>query len=160
MASQEQLRATGYVGTVTGGRIMIATIFDAIPDTRHERGFAGEFWARKMLERAGYTVERQTMRKSGDLLATDTTKDQSWKIEVKTAKRRPDGKFAFQLRVGNKTDCKHADYVLLVAVCGNGVVITYLIPVRVIGPRKTITLPKNLNLSKWSDYRVKGAARL
>lgn len=137
---------------------MIATIFDAIPPgDRHERGFAGEFFARKMLEHAGYGVERQQKKKRGDLRAFDDTRE--WKIEVKTAKRRPDGKFAFHL-IQKGTDFRHSDYVLLVAVCGNGVIVTYLIPTRVLGARKTITLPKNLNVSKWADYRVKGAARL
>lgn len=139
---------------------MLATIFDAIAqDDRHERGFAGEFFARKLLERAGYAVERQRKRKAGDLKAEDVD-GHSWKIEVKTAKRRPDGKFAFQLANQGKTDVNHADYLVLVAVCGNGVVVTYLIPTAVLANRKTITLPKNLNTSKWSHFRVKAQVRL
>jgi hypothetical protein len=139
---------------------MIAAIFDGIPaNKRTERGFAGEYYARHMFAQAGYTVERQKRRKSGDLLVTDEA-NREVKIEVKTAKKRPDGKFAFQLRVGCKTDCKYSDYVCLVAVHGDGVVSVFLIPVRVLGSRNTITLPNNLNLSKWSDYRVKGAVRL
>lgn len=137
---------------------MIATIFDAIPQgDRHERGSAGEFFARKMLERAGYAVERPKKCKQGDLRVVDNNTGEFWNIEVKTARRRPDGKFAFQLvGTGNaRTNCKHADYLMLVAVCGNGIVVTYLIPTRILARRKTITLPKNLNRSKWADYRVK-----
>lgn len=138
---------------------MIATIFDAIAQSnRRERGFAGEYFARQMFLKAGFTVERPTQRKSGDLIiSTDLG---SWKVEVKTAARRPDGKFTFQLIVANKTNCHHADYIFLVAVVGSGVIVTYLIPVEGLGNRKTITLPKNMNNSKWADFRVKGTVKL
>lgn len=140
---------------------MIATIFDAIDaGDRSERGFAGEFFARKLFEKAGYGVERPKQRKCGDLIVHADRGD--IKVEVKTARRRADGKFTFQLvGTGNaRTNCHHADFVFLVAVCGNGIVVTYLIPTRVLGSRKTITLPTNLNKSKWSHFRTKGTVKL
>lgn len=136
---------------------MNTTIFDSIAQNdRNERGFAGEYFARQLLRKSGYIAERIAVKKSGDVRAVHPGTGEMWNVEVKTARRRNDGKFCYQL-LTDKQDYRHSDYVLLLAVCGNGIVVTFLIPVDVLERRgaKTITLPPNLNTSAWSHYRVK-----
>lgn len=142
----------------------IATIFDGIPaGNRSERGFAGEYFARHTLQRAGYVVTIPTEKKRGDLRVTDIFTGEVWKVEVKTARRRPDGRWSFQLKVkcgkGNRTDYRHSDYVMLLAVIGGGKVASYLIPVSKLGNRNTVTI-SNLNSGMWTDYRIKERVKL
>lgn len=139
---------------------MIETFFEAIVKSdRRGRGAAGETFAEDLFKKAGYEV-RKSRKHEGDLKAIDTDTGELWNIEVKTAWKRPDGKFTFQLIVDGHTDYRHADYVLLLAVSSNGVVAPYLIKTENLQDRKTITLPANMNNSKWSHFRVKRTVRL
>lgn len=140
---------------------MMTTIFEAIVKSdRNGRGAAGETFAAELLKAAGYDVVRRGKTRQGDLRAADKTTGEFWNIEVKTAAKRPDGKFTFQLVVDGQTNYRHADYVLLLAVSSNGVVAPYLIKTELLSDRKTITLPANANNSKWADFRVKRTVRL
>ena len=138
----------------------IATIFDGIaPGNRSERGFAGEYFARHLFNRYGFIADVQTEKKRGDLRVCDPVTGECWKVEVKTARRRPDGRWAFQLFKRGKTDYRHSDYVMLLAVIGGGKVASFLIPVSSLGTRNTITI-SNLNTGKWADFRIKERMRL
>lgn len=142
---------------------MITNFFEAIVKSdRNGMGVAGETYASHLLKKAGYDVRKNDNKFCGDLRAADLKTGQCWNIEVKTAKKRPDGKFCFQLIVDGQTDYRYSDYVLLLAVNTNGIVISYIIPVPVLKRRgaKTITLPANLNNCKWAYYRVKSKVRL
>jgi hypothetical protein len=142
---------------------MMTTIFDAIVRSdRNGTGAAGETFAKDLLERSGYDAQKRTERYCGDLRAVEPATGEFWNIEVKTAKRRPDGRHTFQLMTDSGTDYRYSDYVLLLAICGSGVVVPFLIPVNYLKRRgaKTITLPKNLNASKWSHFRIKGKVKL
>lgn len=140
----------------------IGTIFDGIePGNRSERGFAGEYFARHTIQNSGYVVTIQREKKRGDLQVADIFTGECWKVEVKTARRRKDGKWTFQVKgTGNaRTDYRHSDYVMLLAVIGGGKVASYLIPVSKLGTRNTITI-SNLNAGKWTDYRVKEQVKI
>lgn len=140
---------------------MIATIFDAIVKSDgHGRGAAGETFAAELLKSAGYEVQKPDARKRGDLRAIDAATGEFWKVEVKTAKRRDDHKFCFQL-LNRTQDYRHSDYVLLLAVMPGGKVASFLIPVDVLKRRgiKSITV-SNLNSGYWSHFRVKGTVTL
>lgn len=140
---------------------MIATIFDAIVKSDgHGRGAAGETFAAELLKAAGYEVRKPDARKRGDLQAIDAATGEFWKVEVKTAKRRDDNKFCFQL-LNRTQDYRHSDYVLLIAVMPGGKVASFLIPVEVLKRRgaKSITVT-NLNSGYWSHFRVKGTVTL
>lgn len=140
----------------------IATIFDGIaPGARSERGFAGEYFARHFFNRYGFIAEKQSERKRGDLRVIEPVTGQVWKVEVKTAHRRPDGKWCFQIiGTGNaSTDYRHADYLFLLALLSGGKIATYLIPTKHLKNRKTITI-SNVNKGMWTDYRVKGRVTL
>jgi hypothetical protein len=142
---------------------MMTTIFEAIVKSDGRgRGAAGETFAAELLKSSGYDVVKRDEPKCGDLRAADINTGEFWNIEVKTAKRRPDGRFCFHLYENGKTDYRYSDYVLLIAVLSAGKVASFLIPVKVLKRRgaKTITLPKNLNSSRWSHYRVKRTVNL
>lgn len=142
---------------------MIATIFDAIVRSdRHGRGAAGETFASDMFKDAGYKVKRHKhMSRLGDLRVIHPDTGEFWDVEVKTARRREDGRWCFQL-ITDTQDYRHANYVLLLAVSSNGIVSPFLIPTDYLKRRgaKTITLPKNPNASVWSHFRVKWTVRL
>lgn len=142
---------------------MITTFFEAIVKSdRNGTGAAGETFAQDLLKKAGYEVNKNAERKRGDLRAVEPETGEFWNVEVKTAKRRPDGKYCFQLIVEGQTDYRYSDYVILLAVNTNGIVIPFLIPVPFLKRRgaKTITLPANFNSSKWSHFRIKSKVRL
>lgn len=140
---------------------MIATIFEAIVKSdRNGRGAAGETFAADLLKKAGYDVQKPNARKTGDLRAVDIRTGEFWRVEVKTALKRPDGKFCFHL-VQRGTDYRYSDYVVLIAVMPGGKVASFLIPVDVLKKRgaKTITI-SNLNSGYWSHFRVKRTVQL
>lgn len=137
------------------------TIFDAIVKADgHGRGAAGEAFARHLLHESGYAAHKTVCRKCGDVRAINTQTGEFWNIEVKTSKKRPDGKFTFHL-IQKGTDYRYSDYVLLVAVLTAGKVATFLIPVDLLARRgvKSITV-SNLNSGYWSHFRVKGTVKL
>jgi len=141
---------------------MITTIFDAmIQSDRRGRGAAGETLAQDLLCRAGYEVRKYPPKsKRGDLQVIEINTGEVWAVEVKTAKRRSDGKWCFQL-LNKSQDYRHADYVLLVAVLSGGKTAEYLIPVSALERHglKCLTI-SNVNSGKWTDYRVKGLVSL
>lgn len=123
-------------------------------------GTYGEIIAASLFEKSGYqvaTTGRGTKR--GDLRVFEATTGVFWDIEVKTARRSPKGKYQFCLRRdGGMTDCRHADYVMLLAALKSGRCIPFLIPVWILENRKLISLYGNPEqyTGKWCGFRVSG----
>ena len=83
---------------------------------RRTLGRLGEFTVWNALERAGYHVRRARMFQ-GDLHAISPD-GEIFHVEVKTARRGGDGKWRACLQKRGCCDHKHADLVVLLAVCG------------------------------------------
>lgn len=127
-------------------------------------GMAGELTARKMLEKAGYQVTRAPQL-HGDLRAIDPTTGETWDVEVKTARRSKDRKWRFTLVLqgkGGRTDHRHADVVLLLAVLKSGRCIPFLIPVsELLNQRQAVICSHPESYAgKLAQYRQTGSLRL
>jgi hypothetical protein len=83
---------------------------------RRTLGKLGEFTVWRALEAAGYQVKRARMFQ-GDLRAISPD-GEIFHVEVKTARRGGDGKWRACLYKRGHADHKHADVVVLLAVCG------------------------------------------
>lgn len=125
-------------------------------------GALGEAVAGRLLERAGYevtTIARQPRR--GDLLAISRETGERWQVEVKTARRDKRGLYQWNLVKNDKhghTDCKDADWLILLAVEASGRAVVFLIPVSAVGELKTIKLKGSPRAyaGRWARYRCNG----
>lgn len=107
-------------------------------------GVAGEIMARLLLERSGYEVV--TLRpgsRRGDLLAINRRTGETFRVEVKTARRDKSRRWKFNLVKQDqygRTDCKHADVVLLLAVLASGRAVPFVVPVEAFADLKTFQI--------------------
>lgn len=120
-------------------------------------GLLGEKVGAAIFEEAGFWAAKfKQGTKCGDLKVARKDNGEEFKIEVKTARKDKEGIYQFCLvRDGNMTDCKHADYVLLLASMDSGAVVPFLIPVTAIGNQKKFTISSNPleYRGNWSKYR-------
>lgn len=128
-------------------------------------GALGEFYAKRLLEGAGYVVfTGEKGQHAGDLVACDGMR--SLLIEVKTSRLGADGRWRFTLQKNDSfgvTDFRQSDYVLLLLVMRSGRCDPYLIPVSRIAPaRKHICISSHPDKyrGKWSEFRVRGRLSL
>lgn len=127
-------------------------------------GYVGEAYAQHRLELAGYRVTPTLPNsKQGDLKVTNPETGEIVLVEIKTARRGVKGwQFCLSRPKGNyyKTDCTHADIVLLQLVGDSGLVVTYAIPSALLAGIKNTSF-RRINPTKrnrWvgylSDYRI------
>lgn len=120
-------------------------------------GKIGETIASALFEEAGFWAAKfKQGTKCGDLKVARRDTGEEFKVEVKTARIDKEGKYQFCLkRDGNMTDCKNADYVLLLAAMNSVLVVPFLIPVTAIGNQKKFTISTNpLEFrGNWAKYR-------
>lgn len=123
-------------------------------------GMAGELYAAVALEKQGFEVSfTHPGEQRGDLRVVDPKTGVVWHIEVKTARRGKRG-WQFILRKDDKagkTDCRHADFVILLAVMKSGRNVPFIIPVHEIGEQQKITITSHPDVyeGKWAAYRRK-----
>lgn len=123
------------------------------PD-RNEMGELGERYAFILFERNGY-IPLPKRRKQGDLAVIDPATGQTFNVEVKASRRRPDGKWVFLLK-NRYVDCRRADYLLLLATLKSGFPVCFLIPTSAIDNRSTIVITSDPRkyAGRWSEYRT------
>jgi len=122
---------------------------------RRTLGKLGEFTVWAALERSGYQVRRARMYQ-GDLHAI-SPEGEIFMVEVKTARRGGDGKWRACLYKRGCTDHKHADIVVLLAVCGVQAV-PFVIPAASLPGRQcVITSDPQRYAGKLSVYRQEAA---
>ena len=127
-------------------------------------GAEGERFARQQFEAMGYVVRPPLEKKTGDLAVIDKSTGEVIKVEVKTSRNGSDGRWQFcvtRRAVGrNKTDCQHADVVLLQAVnAKTGLVTAYIVPAKEMNGQAILRISSaGSALSKWarfmSDYQI------
>ena len=123
---------------------------------RRAVGSAGEVMALMLLERSGYeVVTLPPSARRGDLLAISKATGESWRVEVKTARRNADGRWKFNLVKDGHTDCKCSDVVLLLAILKTGRAVPFVISVTHIGKLRSIQFRSHpLDYSgRWAKYR-------
>ncbi len=125
----------------------------------HSVGLYGEQIAAQLLEEAGYQVSfTQAAERRGDLHVIDPDTGEIIRVEVKTARRNGNGRWAFCLRrksrsgVGVRTDVAYSDVVILLAVLKSGRVVPFVIPSDELGTITTIKIPTHPQ-----DYKGKYA---
>ncbi|MCU0481684.1 MAG: hypothetical protein MUE54_10810 [Anaerolineae bacterium] len=117
-------------------------------------GKAGEAYAEKQFMDMGYKVTYPTEYKQGDLRVVDVTTGEIVRVEVKTARRGQNGRWQVCFRKGKKTDCHHADLVVMQLVLDSGQVIPYFIPSSDIGMLQGTSFSNATSPSgKWAGYR-------
>lgn len=131
------------------------------PVRRHTLGSLGEITVHKALEAAGYQV-RAGRRSEGDLHVTDRPTGQVLRVEVKTALRSSDRKWRFTLWVAGRTDYRHSDVVILLAVLEDFRYIPYAIPVADLGQRSQLCITSHpASYAGWlAPYRLNPGANL
>lgn len=127
-------------------------------------GAVGERFAQEQFEKAGYVVSIPTEKKAGDLRVMNPITGEVMRVEVKTGRDGVDGRWQFCItrRIGkrNKTDCHHADVVVVQAVSSvTGLVVTYVIPTGELDGQAIMRLSQAGSArSKWarflSDYQI------
>lgn len=122
--------------------------------SRSEMGQLGERYAVILFERNGY-IPLPKRYKHGDLGVIDPATGQTFNVEVKASRRRPDGKWVFLLK-NQRVDYRHADYVLLLATLKSGFPVCFLIPTSEIDCRSTIVITSDPRkyAGRWSKYRT------
>lgn len=131
--------------------------------SRRGIGALGEKTAAHLLKQSGYVVSFcQVGQKRGDLRAVSTATGQVHQVEVKTARRGKDGKWRFTLYLAGKTDHRHADVLMLLAVLESGNIITFVVPVAQITDKHhaVITSHPATYAGKLAAYRQQGAIAL
>lgn len=121
-------------------------------------GAEGERFAMEQFTRAGYVVSIPAEKKMGDLRVMNPHTGEVLRVEVKTGREGCHGwQFCITRRAGkrNKTDCHHADVVVIQAVSGvTGLVVTYVIPADEVSGQAKIRLTRvDSTRSKWNKYR-------
>lgn len=106
---------------------------------RSTLGRMGEITVEKALKAAGYQV-RQGRRHEGDLHVIDRGTGQVLFVEVKTAMRSVDRKWRFTLFVRGKTDYRHSDVVVLLAVLDDFTYVPFAIPVPDLSDRSQLCI--------------------
>jgi len=110
----------------------------ANPNTR-ALGTLGEYAAMCLLRNAGYTVSNtRPGQHRGDLRVIDPETGEVLIVEVKTARQNSSKKWSFCLFREGKTDYRHADILIALAVLKSGDVIPFVIPTSAIPFRKKL----------------------
>ncbi len=129
----------------------VLPILDMSRPSRKVMGDLGEAYAAYLLQLSGYIV---THIRQADLAATNPATGELLRVEVKTAQRRPDRKYVFQLW-NPGTDYRHSDRVLLLAIQPSRYPVPFIIPTDKITFRSTIVITSHplRYAGMWAEYR-------
>lgn len=120
-------------------------------------GTLGEDFAAQLFREAGFFVSYTIPgSKCGDLRIARRDTGEEFYVEVKTMRQSVNGYQACLRRDGNKTNCSHADYVLLLAVTDGGSIHPFLIPTENIPSTQKLLKIHSLNPHsgcRWTSYR-------
>lgn len=122
---------------------------------RHGLGQIGEYVASLLLKASGYDISHNHCDQRGDLIAWHPS-GKTYRVEVKTARKSSDGAWRFCLWKKGKTDYRHSDFIVLLAVTKSGDCIPFVIPTSDIKKKITviaITSNPRTYGGKWSIYR-------
>jgi len=125
-------------------------------------GALGEQLAAELFSQ-DYTVQHNRPgQHRGDLTIIDTNTGESYHVEVKTTRRcKSDKKWHFQLWKDGKTDHRHSDYVLLIAVHITGDVTLFLVPCQELSSIQHTSMEHpDKYAGKFACYRKRGALTL
>lgn len=124
--------------------------------THNQLGRWGESYVWAELQHAGYDVQLPLKGDGYDLLVGGL------RIEVKTAAQGHDRRYRFCLST-KRSDHRHADVVILLAVSTAGLITSFVVPVEALTLKDNITLPKLRGYrGKYAEYRkpiLKGLTR-
>jgi len=128
---------------------------------RSSIGWMGEVTAQHALNAAGYQV-RPGRRGEGDLYAVDCRSGETFRVEVKTAMRSTDRKWRFLLWKRGRTDYRHSDVVVLLAVLDDFSYVPFAIRVADLGQRSQLCITSHpASYRGWlSPYRLPATADL
>jgi hypothetical protein len=113
----------------------------ALGHTSYSVGALGERVAASMLQSSGYDV--MTNMYGHDLTAISRDTGESFRVEVKAARRNKRREWCFTLRKNNGISYAnhlYSDVVLLLSVLKSGRVIPFVIPVQVLRDKRAITI--------------------
>lgn len=118
---------------------------------RNTAGNAAEEYALQLLEKSGYEA-RKCLKSDFQVINPET--GEFWLLEVKSAQRRPDGKYVFQL-LNAGTDYRHSTMLLLLAILKAENPVPFVIPTDEFTIRSTIVITSHpLDYAgMWSEYR-------
>lgn len=124
-------------------------------------GHMGEMTVQNALNAAGYQA-RKGRHNEGDLHVVDRSTGQILYVEVKTAMRSTDRKWRFTLFVRGKTDYRHSDVIVLLAVLDDFTYVPYAIPVPDLGSRSQLCITSHpATYAGWlAPYRLNPGANL
>lgn len=131
--------------------------------SRRGIGALGELHAARLLEESGYQVSFTRLHEQrGDLRAIDCKTGQIFRIEVKTARCCIDHKWRFTLYIPGRTDHRHSDVVMLLAIIESGRFISFVVPVSILKNQRQAVITSNPETyaGKLADYRLTGAIKL
>ena len=120
-------------------------------------GALGEQLVYLLLEQNGYTVSAvHPGEKRGDLRVV-TPSGEIMRVEVKTSRRAPDGKWRFRLYKPGHTDHKHSDVVILLCIARTGYSVPFVIPTDVLRYQTNAVISSNpyVYAGKFAPYRQK-----
>lgn len=145
--------------SVRRSRLLAASLCFHTKTTNFDLGNAGERLAIAMLQEAGFIAKKILNEKQGDIVATCPKTGEIFHIEVKTATKSQDSnRWQFCLKRAKKTDNRHADYILFLAIDKNDV-FSYLVPSEFFEEQKQFTItshPVNYR-GKIAAFRNRGA---
>lgn len=130
-----------------------------LSNNSYSAGANGEALAVAMLKRAGYQADLVPRSEhAGDVRAVEREHGQIWRIEVKTARRSPAGRWQFNLNKNDEhgvTCCQQSDVLLLLAVLPSGLAVPFVIPCQDVRGLQSITLPSHPDTysGRWAAYR-------
>lgn len=111
--------------------------------------------APRLFQEAGFWVaENESVKKCGDITIARRDTGEQFRIEVKTM-RESGGMYQACLYREGKTDCKYADYVLLIAITKSGAICPFIMPTTVTGNQKNLAIRGNpfTTSGKWATWR-------
>lgn len=124
--------------------------------SRYSVGVRGENWAKNVLVRSGYHVERASVY-CGDLRVVNPADGLVVYVEVKTSRRGLDNRYRCTLRKAGHTAITAAvSFCLFLAVLPSGLVCPFLIPAAELAGRSALTIsscPFEYG-GRWSSYRA------
>jgi hypothetical protein len=130
---------------------------------RHtELGTLGEQLAAELFSRDYQVQHNLPGQHNGDLTLIHKRTGEILLVEVKTSQRGKDRRWNFQLWKRRKTDHRHADYTLLIAVVGGGNVTFFLVPRHELNTVKKTCIPSNPDTyaGRLATYRQRGRLTL
>jgi len=123
-------------------------------------GHAGENLAIAMFEDLGFKAYKTTEKQCGDIAVVCRKTGELRRIEVKTSTAciKTKSSWQFCINKGQKTSCRHADFVLLFAVDAHKV-FAYLVPSAFFGKIACIKIPSHPTKyrGKLAPFLVRGS---